>query len=91
MKSKIILRGMQIKSLDKARRLAEAINIIEEECGIEHVMISWQGFVCPWIDVHELDNTNMEMLLRDILLQYERKQEEKQKEKSKNEKKEESK
>lgn len=68
MKSKIILKGIQIKSLEKAKKLAEAINTIEEECGIHSVEIVFKDtFVCPWIDFNEMDKTEMEILVRDIL------------------------
>jgi len=68
MKSKITIKGMQVKSLEKARRLAYALNIIEEECGIESVLIVFKDmFVCPWIDFKELDKTEMEVLVRKLL------------------------
>ena len=67
-KSKIILQGLQVKSFDKARKLAEAINTIEEECGIHSVKITIKDtFVCPWIDFKDLDKTPMEELIRDLL------------------------
>ena len=69
MKSKIILKGLQIKSLNKAQKLAKSINTIEEECGICNVEIILKDcFVCPWVDVYKLDQTPMEELLRDILI-----------------------
>ena len=68
-KSKIKLHGLQIKSLEKARKLAAALEVIEEECGIHHVEISFKDcFICGWIDPHELNQTEMETLVRDILL-----------------------
>ena len=69
-KSKIKLHGLQIKSLKKARKLAAALEVIEEECGIHHVEIIIKDcFVCGWIDLHELNKTDMEALIRDMLLQ----------------------
>jgi len=66
--SKIILEGLQIKSLSKARKLARAINTIEEECGIKNVEIVLKNvFVCEWIDKSKLNQTEMECLIRDLL------------------------
>lgn len=67
-KSKIILNGLQIKSLDKAKKLAYALNIIEEECGIKNVEIVLKDvFICNWIDFDKLNKTEMECLLRDLI------------------------
>jgi len=66
-RGRIIIEALQIKSIDKARRLAQALSIIEEECGIHEVKIEFKDiFVCPWIDMDQLNNTPMENLLRDI-------------------------
>jgi len=68
MKSQIILKGLQIKSLDKARKLAYALNIIEEECGIKEVKITFiDTFFCPWINESSLCETEMECLIRDLV------------------------
>lgn len=68
-RSKIIIEALQIKSLDKARKLAQALNVIEEECGIHEVKIELKDiFMCPWIDIDQLNNTPMEKLLRDIIV-----------------------
>ena len=70
MKPQIILKGLQIKSLDKARKLAHALNIIEEECGIGNVKITFKNiFVCKWIKLNKLNKTEMECLVRDLLKQ----------------------
>lgn len=67
-KSKIVLKGLQIKSLEKARKLAEAINTIEEECGIRNVEIVFKDiFICEWIDKEKLCETEMECLIRDLI------------------------
>ena len=67
-RGKIILESLQIKSLDKARKLAQALTVIEEECGIHEVKIELKDiFICPWIDTDQLDGTPMEKLLRDII------------------------
>ena len=68
MQSKIILKGLQIKSLEKAKKLAYALNIIEEECGVKNVEIVLKDmFFCEWIDTKQLNETQMECLIRDIL------------------------
>jgi len=69
-KSEIILSDIQIKSLEKAKLLAECIRIIEEECCIGTTKITIQkSFICPEIDIDKLTDTKMELHLRDILLQ----------------------
>lgn len=68
MKSKIILKGLQIKSLEKAKKLAYALNIIEEECGIRDTKIILKDvFICAWIENEKLNETEMECLIRDLL------------------------
>lgn len=65
----IKLENLQVKSLEKAKKLAEALSVIEEECGIHEVEISIKGFfVCPWINVSELQNTGMEKLLAELFV-----------------------
>ena len=67
MGSEIKISRMQVKSLKKAKRLAYALNIIEEECGIKKVKIIFEDmFICPWINLEKLNNTKMEELIRDI-------------------------
>lgn len=67
-KSKIILKGLQIKSLSKAKKLASAINTIEEECGIKNVEIVFKDiFICEWIDKEKLCKTEMQCLIRDLM------------------------
>ena len=64
----IILDGLQVKSLKKAKKLAKALNVIEEECGIKQVRITLKNmFICPWINLKKLQDTDMERLLRDII------------------------
>ena len=59
---------MQIKTLEKAQKLASALNTIEEECGIKNVNIEFKNmFLCEWIDLEELNKTEMECLIRDML------------------------
>ena len=64
----IILDGIQIKSLNHARKLCQAVNTIEENCGIHEVEITIiDPFICPWIDLKKLNRTPMEKLIAGIL------------------------
>lgn len=64
----IILDGIQIKSAEKFKRLAAAVNTIEEECGIHEVKITLKDvFFCPWIDVEQCRSTPMERLLIEMV------------------------
>jgi len=66
----IILNGLQIKSLEKALKLSDALSVIEEECGIKEVKITLKNmFICTWIDLEQLNRTEMDLLLKDILTQ----------------------
>jgi hypothetical protein len=48
----IILNGLQIKSIEKAYKLSDALSVIEEECGIREVKITLKNiFICAWIDL----------------------------------------
>lgn len=68
-RGKIILENLQVKNLEKAKKLAKALQVIEEECGIHEVEISIEGFfVCPWIELHKLDETGMEKLLAELFV-----------------------
>jgi len=67
-RSEIKISNIQIKSLDKARKLCQAIGVIEEECGIKNVKITLENvFVCEWIDLNKLNETDMEKLVQDLL------------------------
>ena len=60
----IVIEGIQIKNVEKFKRLAAAVNVIEEECGIHEVEITLKDiFFCPWIDVEQCRETPMESLL----------------------------
>ena len=64
----IIIRNLQIKSEDKLRKLAKAIEVIEEECGIHEVEIELENiFICPWIDLKNINDSGMEKLLSNII------------------------
>ena len=64
----IILDGIQIKSAKKAKKLAKAVSVIEEECGIYECRITIKNaFICPWINLSELSDTGMEGLIKRII------------------------
>lgn len=66
---KIKLKNLQVKSLEKAKKLAAALEVIEEECGIHEVEISIEGFfLCPWIELGKLDGSGMEKLLAELFV-----------------------
>ena len=68
---KIQLTSLQIKSLEKAQKLCAALNTIEEECGIHQVTIEIiDPFICPWIDLEQLNATPMEQLIQKMLIQF---------------------
>jgi len=67
-RGEIIIEGLQVKSLAKARLLAKSLQIIEEECGIHGVRITFKNiFVCAWIDLASLNRTPMERLISGLL------------------------
>ena len=64
----ITLDGFQIKSLEKAYLLSDALSVIEVECGIKEVKITLKNtFICPWIDLDKLNRNEMDKCLRDII------------------------
>ena len=66
-RGEIALRGLQVKSLAKARLLSKSLQVIEEECGIHEVRITIENsFVCPWIDLVSLNRTPMERLVAEL-------------------------
>ena len=68
-RSKISLSNLQVKSLEKAKKLARALEIIEEECGIHEVEIAIDNFfICPWIELGQLQSTEMEKLLVELFI-----------------------
>ena len=71
MSGEIKLKGIQIKSLKKARILCKALSKIEEECGIKEVLITFEDtFVCPWIDESKLNKTEMEKLVASLITKF---------------------
>ena len=64
----ITLEGIQIKSVEKFKKLAEALNTIEEEHGIHEVRFTFKNiFFCPWIDKEKCRNTKMEIFLLELI------------------------
>jgi len=67
--SKIILEGIQIKSTEKAKKLAEALSVIEIECGIHSVeIIVRNSFICNDVNLKELNTTSSEIALVNALI-----------------------
>ena len=70
-RGEIKLTNLQVKSLESVQRLSKALNEIEEQCGIHSVnIIIENAFVCPWIDLEELNDTGMECLIRGFLKKF---------------------
>lgn len=68
-RGKIRLENLQVKSIDKAKKLAKALEVIEEECGIHEVELEISGFfVCPWIDLTQMQSTGMERLVAELFI-----------------------
>lgn len=68
-RGKIILENLQVKNIEKAKKLAKALDVIEEECGIHEVEITIKGFfVCPWIDLSQMQGSGMEKLLANLFI-----------------------
>jgi hypothetical protein len=67
----IRLTGCQIKSIEKARVVAEALHVLEVETGIKETRIMFVNcFICPDITDAELDTLNrtaMERAVRSII------------------------
>jgi hypothetical protein len=69
--SLIHIENCQIKSIEKAKLLCCALDIIEKECGIKEVRISFaNNFICPDIDLSILENSEnpMEKLVGKLLI-----------------------
>jgi hypothetical protein len=69
--SLIHIENCQIKSIEKAKILCKALDIIEKECGIRSVRISFaNNFLCPDIDLSILENSldPMENLVGKLLI-----------------------
>lgn len=68
-RSEIVLKNLQIKSVEKFRTLAGNLEEIEIECGIKHVKITLENmFVCGDIEENDVvPQTPMEQLLKDLI------------------------
>lgn len=72
--TEIHIYNWQIKTLEKAKKIAKALEIIESEMWIHSVRLFMQWcFFCPEIDLSKLWYTFMERHLREIILEYNRK------------------
>ena len=68
-RGKIILENLQVKNIEKAKKLAKALEVIEEECGIHEVEITIKNFfVCSWIDLSQMQSSEMEKLLAGLFI-----------------------
>lgn len=68
--ARIRLTGCQIKSLEIARGIAKALNVLEEKSGIGSVYMEMNDcFVCPDINLLRLNRTPMEKILASIMRQ----------------------
>jgi hypothetical protein len=74
--SLIHIENCQIKSLNKAKAVAAALDIIEKEMGVGSVRISFKNcFVCPDINLLELYNSvdPMERVMGKIFIMLDKK------------------
>lgn len=68
--SRIQLIRCQIKSLEAAKAVAAAVDVIEKVAGIRSVYIEMdETFICPDIDLDELNETPMEKVLSQVMRQ----------------------
>lgn len=68
--SRIRLVGCQIKSLEIARAVADALDVVEKQAGIYSVHIDVeQCFVCPDINLERLNDTPMRRVFAGALKQ----------------------
>lgn len=75
-RSKIHIENCQIKSLEKAKAVAAALDSLEKEMGIHSVLISFKdNFICPDIDLNILHNSSdpMERTLGELLIALDKK------------------
>jgi len=76
-RSLLHIENCQIKSLEKAKLVAQALDTLEKECGIHETMISFKGmFICPDIDLTKLANSEdptMEKLIGNLFIRLDKK------------------
>ena len=64
----IILDSVQFKSLVACEQAAKGIQLIEEYTGIHSTTVTVRNpFICPDINLEDLNKTPAEELLRDVL------------------------
>lgn len=67
-RTKYTFESCQFKSLESLQRFCAALNEIEEQTSIHEANITLKDvWVCPWIDLEKLNNTPMEILIRDLV------------------------
>lgn len=74
-RSLIHIENCQIKSLEKAKAVAKALDILEKEMGIHEVEISFKNmFICPDIDLTILANSKqpMEKLIGELFIKFDK-------------------
>ena len=65
----IKLIWLQVKSEKKLKRLCKLLSILEEEYGIKETRITFDDvFVCPRIDIDILRDTEMEGLVKWLII-----------------------
>ena len=70
-------RKLQFKSLESLQKFCYGLNIIEETNGIHECEIYMENcFICPWINLHELNRTEMECLIQKLIREIQGKQNE---------------
>jgi hypothetical protein len=72
-RSKIHIENCQVKSLEKARILAQTLDTLEKEFGIHEVEISFKDmFICPDIDLTQIANSEgpMERLIGNLFIKF---------------------
>lgn len=68
--SRIRLVSCQIKSLEIAKAVAGALDTVEKQAGIHSVYMEMDDcFICPDIDLDELNETPMERVLASVMKQ----------------------
>lgn len=71
----IHIENCQVKSLEKAQLLAQALDTIEKECGIHETKISFKNcFICPDINLTLLANSKkpMEKLIGGLFIKFDK-------------------
>lgn len=66
--SKIIFENIQIRSVEKAKKFAMLLEILDEHYCVHKTKVTIKNsFICGWIDTKVLSKTDMEKLLAVII------------------------